>query len=64
MQRITIRASLARRMVHPILNVVGQGVHASFGVQTDMFPLGDVTGKQIGQDRIEIRPEDVVFHLR
>lgn len=60
----TIRASLARRILHPILNVVRQGVHAGFGVQTDMFPLGDVTGKQIGPSRVEGRPGDVVFHLR
>jgi len=60
----TIRASLARRILHPILNVVRQGVHASFGAQTDMFPLGDVTGKQIGQSTVEVRQGDVVFHLR
>lgn len=62
--RRTIRASLLRRMVQPILNLVGQGVHSSFGVHTDMSPLGDVTAKPIGDKRVEALPGDVVFRLR
>ena len=60
----TVRASVPRRILQPILNVVRQGVHASFGVHTDMFALGDLTGKRIGQNRVEVRPGDVVFQLR
>ena len=59
----TVKASLATRILHPIWNVVRQGVHASFGVHTDMFPLGDVIGKQVGQSRVEVYPGDVVFRL-
>ena len=59
----TVKASLARRILHPIWNVVTQGVHASFGVHTDMFPLGDVIGKQVGQSKVEVYPGDVVFRL-
>ena len=60
----TIKANLASRMLYPILNVIRQGVHASFGVRMDIFPLGDVSGKQIGSSRVEARAGDVVFHLR
>ena len=35
----TIRAPLIWRALGPLADIAGQGVHASFGVHTDMFPL-------------------------
>jgi len=62
--RRTVRANLLWRVVRPILNILSQGVHASFGVQTDMFPLGEVTEKPAGQKRVEAQPGDIVFRPR
>ncbi len=36
-----IRANLLWRMFRPLTNFLTQGVHASFGIHTDMFPLGE-----------------------
>ncbi|MEA2205183.1 MAG: hypothetical protein QOE77_1959 [Blastocatellia bacterium] len=33
----TIRAPLLVRLLGPVMSIAGQGVHASFGLQTDMF---------------------------
>lgn len=62
--RRTVRASLLWRAVRPIVNILTQGVHASFGVHTDMFPLREVTEKPVGQKTVEAHPEDIVFRLR
>src|SRR5260370_21572678 len=62
--RRTIRASLARRLLHPVWNVLSQGVHASFGVHTNIVPGGEVTEKPVGYKAVEARPGDVVFRLR
>src|SRR2546421_7309088 len=62
--RRTVRANILWRAVRPILNILTQGVHASFGVQTDMFPLGEVTEKPAGQERVEAQPGDIVFRPR
>jgi hypothetical protein len=59
--RRTIRASILRRILHPLWNVLTQGVHASFGVHTDMFPAGDLTDKPAGHTKVESRPGDIVF---
>ena len=61
--RRTIRASILRRVLHPVWNILRQGVHAGFGVHTDLFPLGDVTEKRIGDKKVEAYPGDVVFRL-
>jgi len=37
----TIRAPLIWRLLGPLASIAGQGVHASFGVHTDMFPLAN-----------------------
>lgn len=62
--RRTIRASLARRMAYPLWILLTQGVHASFGVHTDMFPVGGMAQKQIGQEVVQVQPGDVVFRVR
>jgi len=62
--RRTIRASVLKRIMHPIWNILRQGVHASFGVQTDMFSLPDTSEKPIGNKTVEARPGDVVLRLR
>ncbi len=60
----TIRASVLRRTLHPFWNILTQGVHASFGVHTDMFIVGGVTQRPAGDKRVEARPEEVIFRLR
>lgn len=62
--RRTIRASLVRRMAHPIWNLLTQGVHASFGNHTDMFPVGGVSQGRVGQGTAKAHTGDVVFRLR
>ncbi len=62
--RRTIRASVLRRLVHPIWNILRQGIHASFGVHTDMFPVPEVTEKPVGVKPVEARPGDIIFRLR
>ena len=62
--RRAVRASLLRRILHPVWNVITQGIHASFGVHTDMFPVGAVTQNQVGEGTVQARPGDVVFPLR
>lgn len=62
--RRTIRASVLRRLVHPIWNILRQGVHASFNVHTDMFPVPELTEKPVGVKPVEPRPGDVVFRSR
>ena len=62
--RRAIRASVVRRIAHPIWNILRQGVHAGFGVHTDMFPLPEVTEKPIGAKPVEARPGDVIFRPR
>lgn len=61
--RRTIRASISRRVLHPIWNILRQGVHASFGIHIDMFPLGDVTQKRFGKETVKAQTGDIVFHL-
>lgn len=62
--RRTIRASVVRRLLHPVWNVFSQGVHASFGVHTNIVPAGEVTEKPVGDQKVEARLGDVVFRLR
>jgi len=60
--RRTVRANLLRRAFRPIANIIGQGIHASFGVYTDMIVLGDGTKKP--DKKVEAQPGDIVFRLR
>lgn len=62
--RRTVRANLLWRAVRPIVNILTEGVHASFGVQTQMFPLGEITQKPSGQRTVEARSGEIVFRLR
>ena len=58
----TIRSNLVRRVLGPVVNILTQGVHASFGVRTDMQVLGD--GTEIGARPVSPNPDDVVYKLR
>ena len=62
--RRTLRASVFRRIAHPIWNVLRQGVHASFGVHTDIIPLGDMSVNPVGNRFVEARAGDIVFRRR
>jgi hypothetical protein len=42
----TMRASILRRILHPIWNVLTQGVHSSFGIHTDVLELGEGTERR------------------
>ena len=59
--RRTVRASLLWRIYRPVANILTQGIHASFGVQTETLPLGDVTAKPVGQKMVAAQPGDIVF---
>jgi hypothetical protein len=59
----TVRASVLWRTLRPFWNTIRQGVHASFGVHTDLFTLDGVTERRIGDTKVEARPQEVVFHL-
>lgn len=60
--RRTLRANLLWRALRPIANILGQGVHASFGVRTDIIVLGEGTRRP--DKKIEAQPGDIVFRLR
>jgi hypothetical protein len=60
--RRTIRANLLWRMLGPVVSILTQGVHASFGVHTDMLSLGE--GTETGRDPVAPRPGDIVYRLR
>lgn len=62
--RRTVRASLLRRALRPVANVITQGVHAGFGVHTDIIPLGDMDVKPVGHKTVDARPGDLVFRRR
>jgi hypothetical protein len=61
--RRTIRANLAWRIVRPVVNILTQGIHASFGVHTNTSELG---GGLEGQNsaKVESRPGELVFRRR
>ncbi len=56
----TIRAPLVWRLLGPLASIAGQGVHASFGVHTDMFPLSN-TGTEISSEIARPQPGEIVF---
>jgi hypothetical protein len=59
--RRTVRASLLWRVIRPVANVLGQGVHASFGIQTDIYLLGDLSAEPMNGKKVEPRPGEIVF---
>ena len=58
----TIRAPLLWRLLGPVGSVVGQGIHASFGVHTNMFPLVN-KDEQVMPDIVQRQPGDVWFRI-
>ena len=58
----TIRAPLLMRIFGPLRSVLGQGVHASFGVHVDMFPLAN-TGAKASTEVVEPQPGEIVYRL-
>jgi len=57
----TIRVPLIWRALGPLADIAGQGVHASFGVHTDMFPLPNTGGIVISAEVAQPQPGDHVF---
>ena len=56
----TIRAPLIWRILGPVASIAGQGVHASFGVHTDMFPLPN-SGTVVLAEVAQPQPGEHVF---
>jgi hypothetical protein len=61
--RRTIRANLAWRLVRPVINILTQGIHASFGVRTTTSDLGGGMEKH-DATKIEARTGELVFRRR
>ncbi len=61
--RRTIRASILRRIVHPIWNILRQGVHASFGVQTEILDLNEGIERR-DLARIQAEGGEIIFRRR
>ena len=57
----TIRAPLIWRALGPLADIAGLGVHASFGVHTDMFPVPNTGGIVISAEVAQPQPGDHVF---
>lgn len=57
----TIRASLLWRMLGPAVGVLSQGVHAGFGVHTDMLQLGG--GTTNSNEHVAPRPGEIVYRV-
>jgi hypothetical protein len=57
----TIRAPLLVRMLGPLMTIAGQGVHASFGVHTDMFTLSQKG--TASTDIAQPQPGEIVFRV-
>ena len=58
----TIRTRLLMRIFGPLRSVLGQGVHASFGVHTDMFTLAN-TGTKASTEVVQPQPGEIVYRL-
>lgn len=56
----TIRAPLVWRLFGPLASIAGQGVHAGFGVHTDMFPLPN-SGTEVPNEIAQPQPGEIVF---
>ena len=59
----TVRASLLWRAIRPIANIAGQGVHSSFGIHTDMFPVGSLIAEPMAGKKAVVQPGDIVFKV-
>ena len=59
--RRTMRAPLIWRALGPLASVAGQGVHASFGVYTDMFPVPSSGGTIVYAEVAQPQPGEHVF---
>ena len=57
----TLRAPLIWRALGPLASIAGQGVHASFGVHTDMFPVPGSGGTTLYSEIAEPQPGEIVF---
>jgi len=60
--RRTMRAPLIWRALGPLASVAGQGVHASFGVHTDMFPVPSSGGTIVYAEVAQPQPGEHLFH--
>lgn len=58
----TIRAPLVCRLLGPLASIAGQGIHASFGVHTDMFPLANKNA-QVSTEVVQRQPGEVWYWL-
>jgi len=58
----TIRAPLIWRLLGPLTSIAGQGVHASFGVHTDMFPLPN-HGTVVPTEIVQPKPDEIVYRI-
>ena len=58
----TIRAPLIWRFLGPLASIAGQGVHASFGVHTDMFPLAN-EGTEVVTEIVRPEADEIVYRL-
>jgi hypothetical protein len=58
----TIRSNLVWRILGQVVNIVTQGVHASFGIHTNMLVLGE--GTETGAHAVSSQPDDIVYRLR
>jgi len=58
----TIRTPLLMRIFGPLRSVLGQGIHASFGVHTDMFTLAN-TGTKASTEVVQPQPGEIVYRL-
>jgi hypothetical protein len=56
----TIRAPLVWRLLGPLASIAGQGVHASFGVHTDVFPLPN-SRTEVSSEIARPQPGEIVF---
>jgi hypothetical protein len=58
----TIRAPLVWRLLGPLASIAGQGVHSSFGVHSDMFPLvnNDV---EVSTEITQRQPDEILYRL-
>ena len=58
----TVRANLVWRVLGPLASIGGQGVHASFGVHTDMFLLPNV-GTKASTEIVQPSPDEIVYRV-
>jgi hypothetical protein len=53
---------LVWRLLGPLANIAGQGVHSSFGVHTHMFPVvnNDV---EVSTEITQRQPDEILYRL-